>query len=142
MNQWNELLPAVVRDGLQHDEAESLAQLNDSIVHIRSLLGGKGDLVSNKDIGKLFRQITTHSQLKYVYTVSNWANFLPVGLLQFTHQLWDTTATEHFPGRVVDPLDGSVPVRPSVVTHENGRTGCAQEPVQARKVSRTCSHSW
>lgn len=79
MNQWNELLPTIVRDGLQQDESESLAQINDSIVLIRSLLNSKGELVSNKDIGKLFRQITTHSQLKYVYTVSPQSNY------QFLH---------------------------------------------------------
>ena len=70
MNQWNELLPSVVRDGLHHDEQESLKQINKSVAHIRALLNGNGELVSNKDAGKLFRQINTHSSLKYTYTVS------------------------------------------------------------------------
>jgi hypothetical protein len=70
MNQWNQLLPVVVRDGLQQDEVESLKQIGRSIADIRALLQGKGQLVSNKDVGKFFREIATHSTLKYVYTVS------------------------------------------------------------------------
>lgn len=77
MNQWNELLPSIVRDGLHHDEQESLRQINKTVAHIRSLLNGNDELVSNKDAGKLFRQINAHSSLKYTYTVScNMASFI------------------------------------------------------------------
>jgi len=119
MNQWNELLPPIVSDGLHHDEHESLRQINKSVSHIRALLNGNGELVSNKDAGKLFRQINTHSSLKYTYTVST------TSAVQFNHPLQPVLHTfpliECISGYFVEPADGSVSVQPLVFVDENLR---------------------
>ena len=70
MNNWNNLLPNVVRDDVAVDEQESLKQIELSIEQIQSVLIANKSIVANKDVGKLMRQIHVHSILKYNFEVS------------------------------------------------------------------------
>ena len=70
MNHWNKLLPSVVKDGIDKDEADSLHQIEGTIHEITVVLHEKKCLLTNKQVGKLVRQINTHSTLKYTFKVS------------------------------------------------------------------------
>jgi hypothetical protein len=69
MNHWNQLLPSVVRDDLQHDEHHSFQQIEKSVVEINATLKEKSILVTNKAVGKFARQLFSHLHMKYTLTV-------------------------------------------------------------------------
>lgn len=70
MHTWNKLLPAVERDGLHDDEADSLNQLLRSMTELQAVLNNKGCILGNKEIGTFLRLIHTHNTLKYTLKVS------------------------------------------------------------------------
>ena len=65
MNNWNNLLPPVIRDGINEDETESIRQIEESMDQVSTTFKTKGSIVSNKDVVKLLRIVHTHGTLKY-----------------------------------------------------------------------------